>query len=90
MNTKSTSVSLKKETYDLMQTIRSCYQLCHKKTITYDEMVNTFLMEGLKAADPKVAQVMELVSDKECLNPPLEENIKKEALEGNYDPAEES
>lgn len=67
VQTKTRSVSLKRETVELLKTVKSCFLLGRKKEISYDELISLLIQKGLSVIDPKVAKLFELsmISDDE-------------------------
>ena len=64
-NPKTRALTLKNETVELLQTVKSCFQLGRKKNITYDELIVTLVQKGLATVDPKVARLLELTIEAE-------------------------
>ena len=64
-NPKTRAMTLKNETVELLQTVKSCFQLGRKKSITYDELIVTLVRKGLVVVDPKVARLLELTIEAE-------------------------
>lgn len=60
VQTKTRSVSLKRETVELLKTVKSCFLLGRKKEISYDELISLLVQKGLSVIDPKVAKLFEL------------------------------
>lgn len=59
---KYRSVSVSEETMDLLKTIKSCYQLATRETVTYDELISQLVTAGLKQNYPRVYAMLSLVS----------------------------
>lgn len=82
MNNKlrNTSISLRTETYDLLQSIKSCFQLKNRKSITYDEIIRNFVMAGIDAKEPQLSQILNLI-DNSIATPPAESETKETDIE---------
>lgn len=57
-----TSISLRTETFELLSSIKSCFQLKYKKPISYDEIINTYLIDGIEAKEPQIAVILNFVN----------------------------
>lgn len=62
------SVALSSETYQMLQSIKSCFQLSQHRKITYDEIIKQYLMEGIAKTEPGIARLFELSLHPEGLN----------------------
>jgi len=64
MSNKSnfTSISLRTETFELLSSIKSCFQLKYKKSISYDEIIKTYLIDGIEAKEPQIAEILNFVN----------------------------
>lgn len=59
----ATSISIKSETFELLQSIKSCFQLGLKKNLTYDEIIRSYLPAGISALEPKVSRLLEIIAE---------------------------
>lgn len=76
---KQRSVSLKNETLEFLQMIKSCYMLGKKRNTSYDDIIVTFVKEGIKTQEPKVYEIFKLAS--ETASEDNEEQINSEDIE---------
>lgn len=77
MAANTRTITLKCETIELLQTVKSCFQLGRKKNISYDEIITTLIEKGLVVIDPKVAKLLEFTM---CSD---DEQIEDEGTETN-------
>lgn len=68
-------ISFPADVFELLQTVQSGYQLVHKTSITYPELVRLLIEKGLESTEPKVYQVIQLLNMKE------ENQVKEQATE---------
>ena len=64
---KYTSITLNTETYQMLQSIRSCYQLKNRKSISFSDLINKYVMAGISAEDPALAQIMDIIRNTETI-----------------------
>ena len=64
-NTKYRSVSVSAQTMDLLMTVKSCYQLATRETVTYDELISRLVTAGLKESYPRVYEMLSMVSEQQ-------------------------
>lgn len=58
----NTTISVSLETYELLQTIKSCFQLKNKKPISYNEIIGRYVIAGLRQCEPRILQIMEIIA----------------------------
>lgn len=64
-NKPYTSISVSKETFEMLNSIKSCFQLKKKKNVTYNEIIRDYVMAGLEAKEPKLVRILALITETE-------------------------
>jgi hypothetical protein len=57
------TISLKQETVEKLKTVKSCFQLGKKKSVTYDDIINLVLEKGLEITEPRISKILALAKE---------------------------
>lgn len=64
IKTNNTTICISSQTYTLLQTIQSCLQLVSGKKVTYNDIIQEYLLAGLKESRPEILQIMDIIKAK--------------------------
>lgn len=79
MKTNKTAIAVKLDTYEMLQSIKSCFQLKYKKNYSFDEIIKKFLMTGIEQSNPEIFQIMNLINNTETSSEEFE--VKEQETE---------
>jgi len=63
MKNKNTCITISQQTYELLQTLKSCLQLKTKTKMSYNDIISTYVLAGVEARKPEVVQIMKLIGN---------------------------
>ena len=77
-NQPKRTMTIKQETFDLLQMVKSCFQLGRKQNISYDDLISKIIKEGLATIDPKVDALFKMATESQNETETMSETEKDE------------
>lgn len=60
---KNTCITISRQTYELLQTLKSCLQLITKSKMTYNDIISIYVLAGVEAQKPEAVQIMKILDN---------------------------
>lgn len=80
-NSNTTTITIKKDTYDILQSLKSCFRFGYKKNINYDELIKKYVLKGIETEEPRIMKLYALMEEQQF-------DQTEESIQEDTEPAE--